>query len=227
MGTDTQLVGSQLSTDVVKRARVTGALRELAWGLYLSAFDELRSSAVQRHLYTRAEFDAVMDDERVVKYVGRRLGSADTVALVDDDGAEVSDLCALATFTDDLTTMPLISPEYFAARWPDHYARGRCFYIGFVAVHPHYHGTGVFFDVVSDMTTTVSELSGVAVLDVCSRNSERYQLPQAILRIAQSRVPTVTGTPVDTQTYWAYEAPDATGSLPSAVVDLRDGTRGR
>jgi len=215
--------GSLPATDVVKRTRLTGPLREAAWQLYLEAFEELRATAIQRHVYSREEFDAVMEDERVVKYVGRRLrGPQDDLALRDVDGADVVQVCALATFTADLTTMPLISPAYFAARWPEHYDKGRCFYIGFVAVHPHYHGTGVFFDVVADMATTVSEAAGVAVLDVCGRNSERYRLPQAILRIAQSRVGTITGTPVDSQTYWAYEAPVATGALPSPVVDLRD-----
>ncbi|MFP5336165.1 MAG: hypothetical protein ACLGIV_12730 [Actinomycetes bacterium] len=224
MSASTSRTAVPVTTDVVKRATLEGPLREAAWALYLETFDELRTTALQRHLYTREEFDAVMDDERVVKYVGRRLrGPDDGVSLGDTDGADVAGLCALATFTDDLTTMPLISPDYFAARWPEHYARGRCFYIGFVAVHPDYHGTGVFSDIVSDMTTTVSEASGVAVLDVCHRNSERYRLPYAILRIARSRVDSVTGTPVDTQTYWAYEAPVATGALPSAVVDLREG----
>ncbi|MGN6246235.1 MAG: hypothetical protein ACTHQ3_21510 [Motilibacteraceae bacterium] len=208
-----------MPVDVRKHRTLDPALAGRAHDLYELAFAHLRAAALQRHLMTRAELAEVLADDRVTKYVG----------IDQRDGT----MCALATFTDDLSTMPLVSPEFFAARWPEHYAAGRCFYIGFVAVHPDYHGTGVFASVVSDMAETVGELGGVAVLDVCSRNSEVYRLPQAILKIAQTAVPGVTGTPVDTQTYWSYEAPvpaapRSGGSLPwartapagSAVVDL-------
>lgn len=210
--------------DVVKRAVVDGELREAAWRMYLETFDELRSLALQRHLYTRAEFDHVMADEPVTKYVGRHLAD-DDAALVDTDGARLRSLCALATFTRDLTTMPLVSPEFFAARWPEHYERDRCFYIGFVGVHPGYQRTtNVFHQIVSDMTQTVAGAGGVAVLDVCTRNSEMFQLPQAILRIAQSHEPRATATPVDQQTYWAYEAPSSVDltAVEPRTVDLRD-----
>ena len=39
------------------------------WGLYQRAFDDLRVLAVQRHIMVREEFDTVMADDRVDKYV--------------------------------------------------------------------------------------------------------------------------------------------------------------
>lgn len=181
------------SIAITKRSALEGDLLERAWRLYLHAFEELRATAVQRHVMTRAEFDAVMADPRVDVYVA------------EDERA--GRMCALATFSNRVEAMPLVSPEFFEARWPEHYAAGRCWCIGFVAVHPDYHGTGVFADVVGDMTLVVGEHGGVAVLDVCSRNSDVYRLPAAILRVAQSHVPEVVAEVVDTQAYWAYQAP--------------------
>ncbi len=48
---------------------ITGQRAEDCWALYLLAFEELRTAAVQRHVMLRAEFDAVLTDGRVTKYV--------------------------------------------------------------------------------------------------------------------------------------------------------------
>ena len=57
----------------------------------------------------RAEFHDVLADERVDKYV-----------VTAPDGS----LAALATMTNELAVVPLISPDYFAHRWPELYAAG-------------------------------------------------------------------------------------------------------
>jgi ribosomal protein S18 acetylase RimI-like enzyme len=168
---------------------------EAAWALYEAAFDELRSVAVQRHVMDRADFDDVMRDRRVVKFVG--------------EDPEHQRLCALATHTNVLDAMPLISPDYFRRRWPVHFARGRIFYVGFVAVHPDYRGAGVFELLVTEMYRTVATDDGVAVLDVSRRNEQDFQLPQAVLRVLQRVSPTVRTERIDHQSYWAYEWPQA------------------
>ncbi len=170
---------------------IDGDLLDRAWDLYERAFDDLRAAAVQRHLMTRAEFRDVAADPRVTK-------------LVTYDG---SALTSVATMTRDLTSMPLISPEYFAKRWPALYAERRVFYIGFVAVDPDYHGTGVFWHLVESMSREVGAAGGVAVLDVCSRNSAVFKLPAAVERIAQSVNSEVSRQRLDEQVYWAYEFP--------------------
>ena len=38
--------------------------------------------------------------------------------------------------TAHLRSMPLVSPEYFARRWPERYAAGLIFYIGFLGGAP-------------------------------------------------------------------------------------------
>jgi hypothetical protein len=123
-------------------------------------------------------------------------------------------LGALATLTNDLDSIPLISPEYFARRWPDHFAEGRFWYIGFVAVHPDYRNSGLFEQVVYELYRVVWSSRGVAALDVCRRNEDTYRLPQAIHRLLESWSGMVRSDRMDEQAYWSYEFPGAIGAPP-------------
>ena len=108
--------------------------------------------------------------------------------------------------------MPLISPEYFARKWPERYQAGLIFYIGFLAVHPDSHGTGVFGDLVRAMTEPVAVLEGLAVIDVCTYNKDRLHLPRAIRWLASTWASSVEMTDLDAQTYVGYDfARAATG----------------
>lgn len=202
-------VGEALVQGVTIHARAVVAEgdREGVWSTYLAAFEPLRSIAMQRHLMTRDELDAVLDDVRVTKYVA-----------VDEAGAVVG----LGTLTNDIASMPLVEPAFFASRWPEHWAAGRCYYIGFVAAHPDLQGTTLFTELIQLMSYTASLTGGVAVLDVCRHHVDRYALPEAIGRITSAVVPAVHVEQVDAQTYWAYESPVPV-TPPDAVIELRDG----
>ena len=178
------------STAVEIRTVVDGEAREQAWQLYFQSFDELRYLAVQRHVMYRDEFDAVMADPDVDKFL-----------LWGADGS----LQGLSTMTNKLQSMPLVSPEYFAHRWPERYAAGLVYYIGFLGVHPDSHGTGVFGDLVRAMTEPVSMVEGLAVIDVCSYNKDRLHLPRAIRWLASTWAPSVEMTDLDAQTYVGYD----------------------
>jgi hypothetical protein len=171
---------------------VAGGRRDAAWQLYCEAFDELRAAAVQRHVMHRREFDEVMADERVVKVIAA------------EHGPNAVD--ALATYTNELEAMPLISPEYFAARWPDLYATRRIWYLGFFAIRPQLRGSGVFETVIEDMWQVVLAGQGIAALDICRRN-EKFGLPQAIEKTLDAVSPGVTASRIDEQAYWVYTAP--------------------
>jgi len=166
-------------------------LRESAWALYNRAFEELRRAAVQRHVMYREEFDQVMVDPRVGKY--RAMDPVDETVVA-----------GLATFTNHLLSMPLISPDYFAHRWPDLYAEGRIWYIGFFAIDPERRGYGVFESVIAHMWQQVLDSKGLALLDICRRNDE-VGLPKAIHQVLQSLTPETAATRVDEQTYWLYD----------------------
>jgi hypothetical protein len=169
---------------------VVGDRLEEAWKVYLSAFEHLRHTAVQRHVLYAEEFDGLMADPRVLKY------------LAFDDEDRVT---AIATFTNVLETMTLVSPEYFEHRWPEAYRDGKIWYIGFTAVHPHAHGTGAFAEIVSQMTKIVSKVDGVAVVDICRRNDEVFKFPTAIARLIRSHAPHMRDHNLDAQTYYAYD----------------------
>lgn len=183
----------QLSTHLV----LDGPLAHDGWRLYQAAFEDLRIRAVQRHLMTRDEYDTVMDDPRVTKYVVI-------------DPARGDRMAGLATMTNRLEAIPLISPDYFAHRWPERYRQRRIWYVGFVAVEPDYQGTGVFADIVGAMCRLVAEAGGVAALDV-SRTAEKvYGLPAAIARLNDTFASGGEHERIDEQSYWAYVFPDAT-----------------
>jgi GNAT superfamily N-acetyltransferase len=180
---------------------VTGELRERAWEAYSDAFDELRAAAIQRHMMTRGEFDEVMADDRVHVYLAEHA-----------DGGIVG----IATLTNDLAAIPLVSPDFFQARWPEHYAAGRCWYNGFVGVRPSAQGAGAFQLIVGTVAKTLARNGGVVVLDVPQRNIESFHVPHAVKRIADTVVSGVTCEMVDAQTYWAYTTP-----VP-VEIDLRE-----
>jgi hypothetical protein len=177
-------------TGVEVRAVVDGDLRAQAWRLHSQSFDELRYLAVQRHVMYADEFDAVMADPQVEKYL-----------LWGADGS----LQGLSTMTNHLPAMPLVSPEYFARRWPERYQAGLIYYIGFLGVHPDSHGTGVFGDLVRAMTEPVSRVEGLAVIDVCTYNKDRLHLPRAIRWLASTWAPSVEMADLDAQTYVGYD----------------------
>jgi hypothetical protein len=175
----------------VEITKVVAADRfEDAWSLYTDAFEELRTVAVQRHLMRRAEFAEVMADDRVSKYLAY---DGDT-------------LVGLATLTNDLDAMPLISPDYFAHRWPDHYAQRRIWYLGFIAIRPDQRGGAVRALLVDRLWQPVRANCGVAALDICARN-DALGLPGAIQRALEALSPDVVTTRLDEQVYWAYELP--------------------
>jgi len=124
-----------------------------AWRLYADAFAQLRTAAMQRHVMSRPEFDAVMADRRVEKHLAVDDGDDD------GDGGDET-ITGLATFTNVLEAMPLVSPEFFAHRWPDQYARHQVWYLGFFAIHEEYRSTGIFETVIAQMWAHVQAGGG-------------------------------------------------------------------
>jgi hypothetical protein len=178
--------GQSVSTQNV----VDGDLGEDAWKLYQQSFEPLRHLAVQRHVMYADEFDAVMADPRIEKFLA-----------FSEDGA----LQGISTMTADLLAVPLVSPEYFAHRWPERYRAGQIYYIGFLAVHPDSHGSGVFGEMVKTMTREVALVEGLAVIDVCTYNKDRLHLPRAINSLAATWCSQVQMAALDAQTYLSYD----------------------
>jgi hypothetical protein len=162
-----------------------------AWRFYHDTFGPLAVLAVQRHVLFRDEFDTLMADERVTKYVAR-------------DGAAV---VGLAAMTEDLAAVPLVSGEFFAHRWPDLYAQQRIVYCLFVGVQSGARGKGVFVGLQQEMYRQVEKVRGIVVLDICTYNEAELGLPWAIESILRPIAGAATATRLDSQSYWLYEFP--------------------
>lgn len=171
---------------------------ESAWQLYVDAFRELNTLAVQRHLMYRSEFDEVMNDQRVQKYL-----------CLDDAGT----LCGLSTYTNDLDAVPLISPGYFARHWPDHYAARRIWYIGFVAVHPQAQGRHMFSQLVEEMYVVAATQNGLVGIDICTYNDNVRNLSHIFRSMVERLTANMRFERIDQQSYWLYDfTPEVTAA---------------
>jgi len=169
-------------------------LHNAAWAMYQDAFEELNTLAVQRHMMFRSEFDEVMRDTRVSKYLA-----------LTDEGT----LCGISTYTNDLEAVPLIAPQYFERHWPEHYAARKIWYIGFIAVSPEHQGREAFAQMVEQMYLVVSIQNGLVGLDICSYNDDVRHMSR-VFRLMISRVAeNMRFSRIDQQSYWLYEFPTA------------------
>jgi hypothetical protein len=165
------------------------SLVEEAWTLYYEAFKELNRYAVQRHLMYRDEFDEVMRNTQVQKYLCQ---DGDT-------------LTGLATFTNDLRAWPLLSPEYFQRRWPELFAERRIWWCGFVAIHPTAQHQGGFGEMVEAMYLEADKVGGIIGIDMCRFNDQVRRLSRVIPLVLRRLAGEVRTERMDEQSYWMYE----------------------
>jgi hypothetical protein len=173
--------------EVTFETTVEGDVAERFWDLYLTAFEPLRVRAAARHVLTREEFDDEMADPRVLKL------------LAHDEAGEAVGLTTLAT---DLAAVPWVSPEYFAARYPEHAARGAVWYIGFTLAHPGRRATRTFMDMVDALVAHLAEHRVVCAYDVSRFNDDSLRFADNLRRHLE-RTRDVTVETVDQQTYYA------------------------
>lgn len=183
--------------ELVHKEIVDGDLAEQVWEMYAAAFEPLRTTAVQRHVMLRQEFDDVMCDPRVRKILA--VDRPDSGRLV---------VAGAATLTQDLDAVPLISPDYFAARWPQLFAERRIWYVGFLAVHPDYHGTRAVSVTVGEICRRAAREGGLVAVDICAHNEATIKLPTLLLRLARTFTPRTSLLKLDAQTYWAFDFPE-------------------
>ena len=162
------------------------------WAMYSHAFEPLRTKAATRHVMYEDEFGAAMCDPRLVKLVGfdrsdRPLG--------------------MALMTRDLRAIPWISPEFFAARYPEATARGAVTYVGFVLVDPAEQGGLLFHKLVQHMSAPIAAEAGVVAFDMCTFNASVIRLPEAILRAIRRRA-AADERVEDVQTFYALQLSD-------------------
>jgi GNAT superfamily N-acetyltransferase len=111
----------------------------------------------------------------------------------------------MATLTNDLMAVSLISPEFYEARWPTFYAKQQIWYAGFVAVHPEYHGTGVLAQLIGQIYAVIPPHGGVIAIDICQFNEEAMLLPATLERFAVTLPRQPKRQRLDSQVFWGYE----------------------
>jgi len=127
------------------------------YGLYKDSFGPMETKAVARQVLHESEFIEEMLDPRVHKFVAWN---------------EEDEAIGMTTITQDLSTVPWISPAYFAHHYPDHHARDAIFYLGFTLVHPDYQGKHVFHAMLGPMWELVRDYRPVVAWDMCLVNDE-------------------------------------------------------
>ena len=156
--------------------------------MYEQAFGPLRVLAVARQVLTEEEFGAELDNPRVWKYLA-----------LDSDG----ELAGLTTLSDDLSTMPWISPEYFEHHYPREWSRRAVFYVGVTLVRPDKRRDHIVTMMAEHVAQRVASVEGVLGYDLCGFNDRSRSLGRVIEHIGAPHFETVQ--PIDVQTYSAAQ----------------------
>ncbi|MFT4216327.1 MAG: hypothetical protein QM619_03960 [Micropruina sp.] len=160
------------------------------WPVYEESFGPLRVLAAARQVLTKEEFAGELEDPRIWKYIA-----------VDADGEPAG----LTTLTDDVSTMPWISPEYFQHHYPQEWQRGVVFYGGISLVRPDMRRYPVFARMMTCLGQRVAAAQGVFAFDICGYNDQDRALSRVTGRIL-NRVADFDVQPIDVQTYYVARA---------------------
>lgn len=160
------------------------------WPVYEEAFGPLRILAAARQVLTEDEFASELDDSRVWKYMA-----------LDPDGR----LAGLTTLTDDVATMPWISPQYFEHHYPEEWRRHAVFYGGISLVRQDMRRYPVFPRMMACLAQRVAQARGIFAFDICGYNERERGLDRATAKIL-NRVAEFHVHPVDVQTYYVARA---------------------
>jgi hypothetical protein len=173
----------------IEHALIAETVEEF-YAIYAAAFEPLRTRAAARHLLTAEEFAEEMADARIDKYVAR--------------GAD-GEVVAIATLATDLAAIPWVSADYFAARYPEHLARGAVFYLGYTLVKPGHAGNGVYLALMEQVAIRSAAAGAVTAYDLCGYNDPHIAPRTATLAEAYGGAV----ERLDVQTYYAarYELP--------------------
>lgn len=175
---------------ITRELTIVGERAEALWQIYHEAFAPLAELAMQQHLWTRDEILAELANPDIVKFVGT-------------SGDEPVGLCMV---TNELESVPMISPEFLRARYPEQAARNAIFYGVVIFVRTGYRGRTLFARLGTHAGQEAATKSGVIVFDVCSFNRMHASLDDNLRRLAQS-FPNSSMDLLDQQSWFAIEVP--------------------
>jgi hypothetical protein len=168
---------------------VTGSAAESLYELYRRAFDPLRRRAAARQVLSEQEFKAQMADERIDKYLAW-----------ENEMAPVG----VITLTRELEAIPWISPEYYAACYPDHWARNAIYYLGYILISPAVRRTGFLETVTRLLVEPMAAERALLVYDMCSYNDQVLGFSKLIAETFK-RCSNTQPQELDTQVYYGVD----------------------
>src|SRR5918998_1867761 len=139
-----------------REAILIGPVAEALLRLYHRAFEPLKVQAAARQVLNREEFLGQLEDHRVDKYVAW------------DASGEPA---GIITLTRHLHAVPWISPEFFAARYPEQWARNAVYYLGFALARPTTQEPRFLETAVRMAMETLALERPVIAYDICFYNS--------------------------------------------------------
>ena len=154
--------------------------------LYHRAFAPLATLSAVRQLLREDEFHEEMADPRIEKLVARV------------DGAAVG----LAIITPDLEAIPWISPEFFAARYPEHHARRALYYIAFTLADPEHRAATTYVAMLDVLLQRLTDERAICIYDICTHNNVQMRFADH-LRARANRWAFAEEQVLDTQTFYA------------------------
>ena len=178
---------------------IDGDRAEALWEMYRDAFEPLETIAVQQHLWSKADILAQLADDRIVKFV-----------VWNND--EPLGMCMI---TNNLDLVPMISPRYLQALYPQHAERSAIFYGIMIFVKAGSPGRTTFARLGAHMAQEAALSRGVVVFDMCRFNRENRSLDDNLARLG-APFKNSSMTVVDQQTWFAFEVPE-----PLATLDPR------
>jgi len=157
------------------------------YALYTLAFSPLKTRSAARQVLTRTEFLAQMTDRLVDKYIAW-----------DPDGEAVG----MTTLTRHLASVPWISPDYFAAHYPEEWGRNAVYYLGFTLIHPRLRQQRFLETIIAVGIGALSAERAVIAYDVCAYNNTALRFSERIEDLLR-RYPQAQVAAIDTQLYYA------------------------
>ena len=165
---------------------ITGPPADSLYRLYRGSFEPLRTRAAARQVLTRREFFSEMEDHRIDKYIAWE---------------NEEDPAGMITVTRHLEAVPWISPEYYAARFPEQWSRRAIYYLGFTLARPALRRTSFLDTIVRFCVEPLVAEKAVIAYDLCSHNSDTLGFSTRIAEMLQ-RFSAAQPVELDTQVYY-------------------------
>ncbi len=169
---------------------VTGEDAEKLWNTYHVNFAPLGELAMLQHVFSREEILDELANPKITKIVGWA-------------GTEPA---GLGMVTNDLESVPQISPDFLRARYPDHAADDRIYYGILVAVSHRQRGLTLFNRIYTELWQVAAKAGGILAFDICQFNRDAFDTDSLVGRIASS-FPDGTVSIADQQTWYIAELP--------------------